>query len=138
MSETPESRRAETNTVTTTAGTAERRYADDRYGRPNRLNQALAWVGIVAGVVFIVAVIFFTGFWLGRTSGHQYQGWHRCNHTNGQMAPGMVGPGMMGPGGMMGPSQMGPGQMQPGQMAPGGSMAPQPTPTTTAPGTPRP
>ena len=37
------------------------RYRDNRYERPDRLNQILAWVGIVAGVVFIVAVIFFSG-----------------------------------------------------------------------------
>lgn len=31
-----------------------------------------AWVGIVAGVIFIVAVIFFTGFVLGATTaGHR-------------------------------------------------------------------
>ena len=32
--------------------------------RPSRLNQALAWVGIVAGGLFIVAAIFFAGFFL--------------------------------------------------------------------------
>src|SRR5271156_3803993 len=29
-----------------------------------------AWVAIVAGIVFIVAVIFFAGFGLGRHAGH--------------------------------------------------------------------
>lgn len=33
-----------------------------RAGRPSRLSQALAWVGIVAGGLFIVAAIFFSGF----------------------------------------------------------------------------
>jgi hypothetical protein len=33
-----------------------------------------AWVGIVAGVVFIVAVIFFSGFLLGAQSGG-HRGW---------------------------------------------------------------
>ena len=37
--------------------------------RPNRVYQAAAWVAIVAGVVFIVSAIFFTGFALGRNSG---------------------------------------------------------------------
>ena len=32
--------------------------------RPGRLNQALAWVGIVAGGLFIVAAVFFSGFFL--------------------------------------------------------------------------
>ena len=37
--------------------------------RPNRLYQAAAWVAIVAGVMFIVGAVFFTGFALGRHSG---------------------------------------------------------------------
>ncbi len=36
-----------------------------------RLTAVLAWVGIVAGIVFIVAVLFFSGFFLGRHSGWQ-------------------------------------------------------------------
>lgn len=98
-------------------GTTERRYADDRYDRPSRLNQALAWVGIVAGVVFVVAVVFFSGFILGRSSSQHYGGYHHY---------GQMGPGQMGPGGMTGPGQWG-----------GGSMMPS-SPTTTAPATPRP
>lgn len=112
MTETPEPRTTAVEPVTGTPGTAERRYADDR---PNRLNQIVVWVGIVAGVVFIVAVIFFSGFWIGKASGHQYYGWHRGNYSDGQMAPGMMSPGMMGP----------------------GQMGPRWSPTTTAP-TPRP
>jgi len=38
---------------------------DDRYGAPSRLGQVAAWVVIVAGVVFVVAVIFFSGLFLG-------------------------------------------------------------------------
>ena len=41
---------------------------DARDGRVSRLNQALAWVGIVAGGLFIVAVIFFSGFFLNWSS----------------------------------------------------------------------
>jgi hypothetical protein len=37
--------------------------------KQNRLNQVAAWVGIVAGSVFIVAVIFGTGFMLGKHTG---------------------------------------------------------------------
>ncbi|MCK0176369.1 hypothetical protein [Mycolicibacterium sp. F2034L] len=41
---------------------------------PNRLTTVAAWVGIVAGVVFVVAVIFGTGFMLGAHSGHRGPG----------------------------------------------------------------
>lgn len=87
----------------------------------HRLRRALTWVGIVAGVVFIVAVVFFSGFALGRGSGG-YHGWHR-GHV-GQMDPG-GGPGgcpMMRSGAVMGPD-MGPGMMRPGQ--PSTSQTPQ-------------
>jgi hypothetical protein len=88
-------------------------------------NAILVWVGIVAGVVFIVAVVFFAGFFVGRsTSGVSHGGYQQP----GMMLPGETGPygqmwpGMMGPGGMMGPNSQWPGQQ----------------PTTTAPTTPRP
>jgi hypothetical protein len=92
--------------------------------RPSRLNQALAWVGIVAGGLFIVAAIFFSGFFLS---------W------------GLGGPqhGHMGPGTMACCSEMKPGEqmmkpdehMKPGQMMPGGMMGPGPQspPTPTRP-----
>ena len=119
MIDTPESRKEPVAASRSVVGSPD--YRDDRYDRRNRLSQVLAWVGIVAGIVFVVAVIFFSGFWIGKVSGHNY-GWHRGNYnsryTPGQMSPGMMGPGMMSPG-MMGPGQMAPGQMGPGQMAPG-------------------
>ncbi|WP_153244909.1 hypothetical protein [Mycobacterium marinum] len=34
---------------------------DDGSDRPRRLAQVLAWVGIIAGVVLVVAVILFPG-----------------------------------------------------------------------------
>jgi hypothetical protein len=46
--------------------------------RRSRLTAAAAWVGIVAGVVFIVAVIFFSGFMLGaHGGGHRGPGGHK-------------------------------------------------------------
>jgi len=103
----------------------EPRYRDGPYDRSDRLNQTLMWVGIVAGVVFIVAVVFFSGFFIGRSA----HGNFRSGYQHGMMGPsqtgpyGQMGPGMMGPGGMMGPYGPGPGQQ---------------TPTTTVPTTPRP
>jgi hypothetical protein len=99
--------------------------------RPNRVYQAAAWVGIVAGVVFIVGAIFISGFVLGRHSGHGGDRDGFRHHVGVMMppppmgapdgrGPGM-GPGMMGPG-MMGPD--GPGMRGPG----GGPSASQPTP----------
>ncbi len=120
----------------------------------NRLYRALAWVGIIAGVVFIVAVVFFSGYFAGRSA--DGYGWHR-GWQNGQMQPGgMMGsgcpmmqmmPGGMGPGMMPGgmgpgmvpgtmPGGMGPGMMpgmMPGGMGPGGMRGPNMAPTTPMP-----
>ncbi|MCH9729124.1 MAG: hypothetical protein K0U84_05500 [Actinomycetia bacterium] len=75
------------------------------HGQPNRLNQTLAWVGIVAGVLFIVAAIFFSGLFIGRATGGYYD-WHR-GYEAGQMQPGgsMGSCPMMKPGGMMKPDK---------------------------------
>lgn len=107
--------------------------------RDHRLHRVLAWVGIVAGVVFIVAVVFFSGLALGRSSG--YHGWHRGYPGPmgaGQMGPGQGGGcpmmrsgGMMGPGGMD-PDDMGPGMMRPGP-APSGQAPSAPNSTSSAP-----
>src|SRR5262249_42399048 len=53
----------------------------------SRPNKALAWVGIVAGSVFIVAVIFGTGFRIGLHVGASHDGGmgHHRHHGNGQM-----------------------------------------------------
>ena len=83
---------------------------------PSRLGQVVAWVVIVAGVVFGVAVIFCSGLFLGWSSGAHY-GWHRGYYGGRDGTCPMMGPGGMGPGGPMGPQQ---------------------TPTTTGPTTPRP
>ena len=87
--------------------------------RDRRLRRALTWVGIVAGVVFIVAVVFFSGFAVGRGSGG-YHGWNRG--YQGHMGPGGGGP-MMGPG-MMDPDDRGRGMMRPGQSSASPSPAP--------------
>ena len=118
------------------------RYRDTDH-RDRRLQRTLAWVGIVAGVVFTVAVIFFSGLAVGRSSGG-YHGWHR-GYQSGQMGPGggcpmmgggMMGPGMMG-GGKMGPGMMGPGMMDPDERGPGMMRPNQPSapagPSPTAP-----
>ncbi len=66
--------------------------------RPNGLSRVAASVGIVAGVVFVAAMIFFSGLTRGIPSGGH-------NHT---------GPATTGPGGMMSPGRkMGPGQTPP-------------------------
>jgi hypothetical protein len=117
-----------------------------RAGHPSRLNQALAWVGIVAGGLFIVAAIFFSGFFLswsfgGHGDGHMGPGTMACCR---QMKPGeqMMKPDEhMKPGAMMPPgSQMTPGEMTPrGMMGPDGMMGPEVhSPATTAPSSPRP
>jgi hypothetical protein len=111
MTETPEF------SSESTTGTAGRE-------RPSRLSQAAAVVGIAAGVVFVVAVLFFSGFYVGSES-EQHRGPQvvRCEM-------GGSGGGMSGMNGMMGPGGMGP--MGPGQ-------SPSSTSTTPpAPGTPRP
>jgi hypothetical protein len=131
MSETTSSSEPATGPV----GTASPHTYVEREPRRNRVTVAAAWVGIVAGVVFIVAVIFFSGFILGAHSGG-----HRGGHHGGggEMAIFHKGgpPPMfpMGPGGQFqrpappfGPS--GPG-FQPTPPQPSGA------PTTTAPSRP--
>ncbi len=102
--------------------TEQPRYHNDGEG-PSRLGQAVAVVGIVAGVVFVVAVVFFAGVFVGGNWGG-YGGPDGSRKT-GQMRPGGK-PGtcpMMNGGGMMGP----------GQMSPGGMRGPSPSGTTTVP-----
>jgi hypothetical protein len=101
--------------------------------RSSRLNQALAWVGVVAGGLFIVAAIFFSGFFLswglgGPSDGHKGAAPMACCD---EMKAGQP----MKPGAMPAPG----GQMKPGEMMPGGMMGPAPhPPTSTPPNTPRP
>lgn len=112
----------------------------ERERRRSKLTAAAAWVGIVAGVVFIVAVVFFSGFILGAHAG----GGHRGHHGGGdrdfgmmdrgghpRMFPGQVVPGQMGPRGGFGPGGPGFGPGGPGAQSPE-----QPQPPTTAPARP--
>jgi hypothetical protein len=107
-------------------GRAER---DDR--GPSRVLQVLAWVGIVAGVVFIVAVVFFSGFFLGRHAGSPGYSHFGGHHGRGIHVFHHGGPGPMArwPGAPMGP--MGP-------MNPGAPVTPPSTTIAPAPSTPHP
>ena len=124
MTETPESTVATPETVAV---------ADpDGRQRPNRLYQALAWVGIVAGVLFIVGMVFFAGVFLGRTGLRLAS---RLSHRpDGSGWTGAQCPMMRGGG--MGPGMMGPGGMDPDEMGPGGMMGPGRSPASTAPAPP--
>jgi len=88
MTQNPETR-AEPTTV-------KDQYRDDeRLDGRSRLSQVFAWVGIVAGVVFVVAVIFFSGLFLGGWYSGAHDGWQR-GYDGGRTG---TCP-MMGPGGM--------------------------------------
>jgi len=81
--------------------------------RPSRVTTAAAWVGIVAGIVFIVSTVFFSGFILGKASGHHHRAGQHCPHSHLHGGPMM---GHMGPGGPMLPP--GPGMRPPRQDGP--------------------
>lgn len=65
---------SESKAATAAAGGAEQNAVRD--GKRRGLNTALAWVGIVAGAVFVVAVVFFSGFFLSWSSGGHGNGHH--------------------------------------------------------------
>jgi hypothetical protein len=99
---------------------------DDRGS--SRVLQVLAWVGIVAGVVFVVAVVFFSGFFLGRHAGGPGYGHFGSHHGRGihvfhRGGPQPMGPMARWPGGPMSPIS---------PMSPGSPSTPPPS-TTTAP-----
>jgi hypothetical protein len=109
-----------------------RKVPDDR--GPSRVLQVLAWVGIVAGVVFIVAVVFFSGFFFGRHAGSPGYGHFGSHHGRGihvfhRGGPPPMGPMARWPGGPMTP-MMPMSPMSP--MSPGSPSVPPPS-TTTAP-----
>jgi hypothetical protein len=91
--------------------------------QPSRLNKAAAWVGIAAGSVFIVAVIFGAGVFVGKNIDG---GGQRHHHGGG---PEMVlRPGPPFPPGPAGGYERGPGF--PGSVRPGGPMIDAPRPPT--------
>ena len=116
MSETSSTPEPSTTPVATTAP-PQPAYVETE-PRRSRLPAVAAWVGIVAGVVFIVAVVFFSGFVLGAHSGG-----HRGHHGGGDREFGVMhrgGPPPMFPMGPMGPGPQG-GFERPGPGAgPGG------------------
>jgi len=138
MSETPSSSEPATGPVATAAPPPESASAapPPAYAEPsrrNRLTAAAAWVGIVAGLVFIVAVVFFSGFFLGAHSGGGHGGWGHGHRQHGFMMHRGGQPPMfpMGPRGEFdrpgpGMQPFGPGGPNFGPQQPGG-------PTTTAP-----
>ncbi|MFM8600336.1 MAG: hypothetical protein ACKOB8_15240 [Mycobacterium sp.] len=84
--------------------------------RPHRLYRALAWVGIAAGSLFIVATVFFSGYYLGSHGGGGHHGQHRA-----MLLKPFPGPDhRMGPGGRMG-SDDGPRRTPLTQPSPSGS-----------------
>ncbi|MCB0940057.1 MAG: hypothetical protein KDB72_07450 [Mycobacterium sp.] len=104
---------------------------EPRPAHPPRLYQAAAWVAVVAGVVFIVGAVFFTGFFLGRHGGGFGQaGHHRLDQSEFHRPP----PRMM----PLNPGPMGPGEWpEPGRgMGPGGPGAPTNPGTPPSPATP--
>ena len=133
MSETTSTPEPATRPVGTTAP-QQRAYVEPERRRA-RLTAVAAWVGIVAGVVFIVAVIFFSGFVLGAHSGGGHRGGHHGGGDRefGEMhrgGPPMFPMGPMGPGPRGGFERQGPGG--PGVQPP----EPSQPPTTSAPARP--
>lgn len=78
----------------TTADPGVHRYAE----RPHRLYRALAWVGIAAGSLFIIATVFFSGFVLGSHGG----GFHHGHQRTMVLKPFPARDDSMGPGERMG------------------------------------
>ena len=128
MSET-----SETPTVRSSTATAPAPVEPVVVHRAPRVFQAAAYVAIVAGTVFVLAVIFFTGFMLGKSTGHHgHHGHHHKHHAmvHPHRFGGPGGPG--GPGGWQGatppapPASVAPGAPGPGQIP--SSVAPSRTP----------
>ncbi len=89
----------ENNDTTTIAAI----HRDER--RPSPLFRALAWVGIAAGSLFIVASVFFSGYVIGHHSGGG--GGHHGRHAM------LIPHPPMGPDGPMGPERLTPPSQQP-------------------------
>ncbi len=113
MSETSETPTVRTSTATAPAPAP----VEAAPYRTPRVFIAAAWVAIVAGIVFIVSVIFFTGMALGHHGGHHHHHKHHAMfmHPRGPGGPG--GPGA-GPAGTQGggPASASPGAPGPSQI----------------------
>jgi hypothetical protein len=122
MSETPETPTVRSATATAPAPATERAL----YKTP-KVFLAAAWVAIVAGIVFIVSVIFFTGMALGHHGGHHH-GHHHKHHA-------MFHHRMGGPGGPGGPGANAPGVNAPAPASPTpAAPGPSQIPSSVAPG----
>ncbi|KMO71548.1 hypothetical protein BST22_11715 [Mycolicibacterium chubuense] len=104
--------------------------------RSSRLNKAAAWVGIVAGSLFIVVVIFGAGFLTGKAVSNGHRGDYDRGHEM-MMRPGPAMFPMGPPGGMQrGPSfpgPFGPGQIIEIPRPPGGAPSAPDTPAPARP-----
>ena len=122
MSETSENPTVRSSTATAPAPAGPAPYV---YKTP-KVFKAAAWVAIVAGIVFVVSVIFFTGMKLAHHGGHHH---HHKHHAAAFMHHRMGGPG--GPGGQFGPPQAPQGAVQGGPAA--GTPGPSQIPSSVAP-----
>ena len=64
----------------------------DKFRHSGGINRLAALVAVIVGIVFIVAVIFWSGFVLGASAGHDY---HEGHEGRGQRSSEMTqdGPG---------------------------------------------
>jgi hypothetical protein len=109
--------------MTDTTDVATTEHPTTPHHHTSRLNQALAWVGIVAGGLFVVAGIFLSGFFLS-WSEHMHMG---TSHPAAMAKESKDCCADMKPGEK--PADMKPGdhEMKPsGMMKPGGMTEPQP------------
>jgi hypothetical protein len=84
MTETPE----RPNEPTTKAAEPPSRW--DNSHRPGRIYRLAAFVVVLAGIVFILAVIFWSGFLLGASAGgHHGDGGGGSRHENGMVHHGL-------------------------------------------------
>ena len=109
--------------------------------KPPKVYTAAAWVVIVAGIVFILSVVFFSG---ALVLGYHYPCYHRYHHGmfkpsgpgpwygpwqyGGPGGPGMAPPFPGGPGGPGGPAAGPYGPAGPGQLPT--TTVPSPAPST--------
>ena len=123
----------DTPTVGTTTAIAPTPAAPAASYRTPRVFLGAAWVAIVAGIVFIVSVIFFTGMALAHHHGGHHRGFHHAHHAMMMHPHRFGGPGGFGPGGPREhrpgePAPVAPTTPGPGQIP--SSVAPTQTPTS--------